>query len=62
MYSTAVHALGLKPEEVAMVAAHEWDLEAARETYAYCQTTQDFELTVAIQGNAHDLCGKMDGG
>ncbi|KAF8594749.1 haloacid dehalogenase [Ceratobasidium sp. AG-I] len=32
MYSTAIHALGLKPEEIAMVAAHEWDLDAARET------------------------------
>jgi len=32
MYSTTINALGLKPEEVAMVAAHEWDLEAARET------------------------------
>ncbi|QRV94986.1 haloacid dehalogenase [Ceratobasidium sp. AG-Ba] len=31
MYRTAINALGLKPEEVAMVAAHEWDLGAARE-------------------------------
>ncbi|CAE6464751.1 unnamed protein product [Rhizoctonia solani] len=31
MYATAITALGLKPEEVAMVAAHEWDLGAARE-------------------------------
>ncbi|KAH7339010.1 haloacid dehalogenase [Rhizoctonia solani] len=30
MYATAITALGLKPEEVAMVAAHEWDLGAAR--------------------------------
>jgi len=31
MYTKALHALDLKPEEVAMVAAHEWDLGAARE-------------------------------
>ncbi|KAG9126155.1 hypothetical protein FRC07_004674 [Ceratobasidium sp. 392] len=31
MYRTALHALDLKPEEVAMVAAHEWDLGAAQE-------------------------------
>ncbi|KEP53195.1 haloacid dehalogenase [Rhizoctonia solani 123E] len=31
MYAAAIAALGLKPEEVAMVAAHEWDLAAARE-------------------------------
>ncbi|KAJ1302822.1 hypothetical protein OPQ81_003128 [Rhizoctonia solani] len=31
MYATAIAALGLKPEEIAMVAAHEWDLHAASE-------------------------------
>ncbi|KAG8699996.1 hypothetical protein FRC08_004990 [Ceratobasidium sp. 394] len=31
MYQTALHALDLKPEEVAMVAAHEWDLGASQE-------------------------------
>ena len=31
MYATAISALGLQPEQVAMVAAHEWDLRAARE-------------------------------
>ncbi|KAG8762261.1 hypothetical protein FRC12_009116 [Ceratobasidium sp. 428] len=31
MYRTALSALDLKPEEVAMVAAHEWDLGAAQE-------------------------------
>ncbi|CAE6339238.1 unnamed protein product [Rhizoctonia solani] len=29
MYAAAIAALGLKPEQVAMVAAHEWDLAAA---------------------------------
>ncbi|CAE6534415.1 unnamed protein product [Rhizoctonia solani] len=31
MYATAIAALGLKSEEVAMVAAHEWDLSAVRQ-------------------------------
>ncbi|CAE6445034.1 unnamed protein product [Rhizoctonia solani] len=30
MYAAAITALGLKADEVAMVAAHEWDLGAAR--------------------------------
>ncbi|KAF8713658.1 Haloacid dehalogenase, partial [Rhizoctonia solani] len=30
MYAAAITALGLKPDEVAMVAAHQWDLDAAR--------------------------------
>ncbi|CCO32983.1 2-haloacid dehalogenase [Rhizoctonia solani AG-1 IB] len=29
-YKTAIRLLGLKPEEIAMVAAHEYDLEAAK--------------------------------
>jgi HAD superfamily hydrolase (TIGR01493 family) len=34
MYAAAITALGLKADEVAMVAAHEWDLGAARKEYA----------------------------
>jgi 2-haloacid dehalogenase len=41
MYTTTLHALDLKPEEVAMVAAHEWDLGAAREVCVLGPSSED---------------------
>ncbi|KAH7338997.1 HAD-like domain-containing protein [Rhizoctonia solani] len=34
-YKTVIKLLGLKPDEIAMVAAHEYDLEAAKNQYVH---------------------------
>ncbi|KAG8701287.1 hypothetical protein FRC08_004181 [Ceratobasidium sp. 394] len=58
-YKTAIHLLGLKPNEIAMVAAHEYDLQAAMSqgmrTIYVTRNTEDTEVDKALLPKQFDL-------
>ncbi|KAG8735179.1 hypothetical protein FRC10_010900 [Ceratobasidium sp. 414] len=58
-YKTAIRLLGLEPEEIAMVAAHEYDLQAAMlqgmRTIYVTRDTEDTEVDKALLPKQFDL-------
>ncbi|KAG8710785.1 hypothetical protein FRC09_020934 [Ceratobasidium sp. 395] len=64
-YKTAIRLLGLKPEETAMVAAHEYDLQAAMSqgmrTIYVTRETEDLEVDKSSLSKQFDLVVETGG-
>ncbi|KAG8770144.1 hypothetical protein FRC12_004478 [Ceratobasidium sp. 428] len=64
-YKTAIRLLGLKPEETAMVAAHEYDLQAAMSqgmrTIYVARETEDLEVDKSLLSKQFDLVVETGG-
>ncbi|KAG9127093.1 hypothetical protein FRC07_000696 [Ceratobasidium sp. 392] len=64
-YKTAIRLLGLKPEEIAMVAAHEYDLQAAAaqglRTIYVARDTEDVDVDKATLSQQFDLVTETGG-